>query len=115
MKALGKMIPQLLGMMVTKPNTVMYPYEHKKLPEHFRGKLKFDEGKCIGCKMCERVCPSNAIRITKVADKQFKATVYLDRCIYCGQCVDSCPKDALENTPAFELASLNRDSLKADI
>jgi formate hydrogenlyase subunit 6/NADH:ubiquinone oxidoreductase subunit I len=115
MKSIGKMIPELLGQMVSKPDTVMYPYEHKKVQDRFRGKLKFDPEKCIGCKMCERNCPSDAIEITKVGEKQFKASVYLDRCIYCGQCVDTCPKKALENTEAFELASFNRDSLKTDI
>lgn len=115
MKSAGRMVPYLIGMLVKKPNTVMYPTVHAKVAKHFRGALQFDKDKCIGCKKCQRVCPSSAIEIEKVADKQFKAVVYMDRCIFCGQCVDSCPKNALINTEHFELASLDRESLKVEI
>lgn len=115
MKRLGKMVPYLLGMLVKKTDTVMYPATPAKVADNFRGALKFDSEKCVGCKLCMRVCPSNAITIEKVGEKQFKATVQLDKCIYCGQCVDSCNKDALENTTRFELASPDKASLKVDI
>jgi len=115
MKKVGKMLPFVMRMLTRKPATVRYPYEKVEMPEHFRGKLKFDQAKCIGCKMCVRDCPAGAIEIEKVGDKQFKASVYLDRCIYCGQCTDSCPRDALECTKSFELANYKREALKEDI
>jgi formate hydrogenlyase subunit 6/NADH:ubiquinone oxidoreductase subunit I len=59
-----------------------------------------------------RDCPSNAITIIKVAEKQFQADFALDKCIYCAQCVDSCPKDALEATKEYELAQLDRSKLR---
>ncbi len=119
MKVIGKMVPSLLGTLFKKNSTVLYPAVPAKVPPHFRGALKFDQGKCIGCNMCMRVCPAKSIVISKVDSepdvKKFKATVLMDKCIFCGQCVDSCPKDALENTSEFELASLDRESLKKDI
>jgi formate hydrogenlyase subunit 6/NADH:ubiquinone oxidoreductase subunit I len=33
-------------------------------PEGFRGKIKYDRGKRIGCQLCVRVCPVNALRFT---------------------------------------------------
>lgn len=115
MKSAGRMVPYLMSMLVKKPDTVDYPSQRAKVADRFRGALKFEKEKCIGCKMCERVCPANAIQIEKVADKEFKAIVRMDKCIFCGQCTDSCPKKALENTEYFELATLDKESLKKEI
>lgn len=115
MKTLGKMVPFLLGMLTHKTDTVLYPAVQLQVPDKFRGALKFHQDRCVGCKLCVRVCPANAIAIEKVADKQFKAIVQLDKCIYCGQCVDTCNKDALENTQDFELASADKESLTREI
>jgi len=108
------MIKQVLGSLFKKPATTEYPFHKKTLdvPARFRGKLIFYPEKCIGCNQCVRDCPSNAIKIRKVADKVFEADIDLGRCIYCAQCVDSCPKKALEATCEFELASIDRDKLK---
>jgi len=115
MRKVGKMLPLVMKMLIRKPATVMYPSVKPEMPEHFRGKLEFDASKCIGCKMCIRDCPSGALEIEKIGEKQFKAIVYLDRCIYCGQCTDSCPKKALKCTKCFELANYTRENLKVDI
>jgi formate hydrogenlyase subunit 6/NADH:ubiquinone oxidoreductase subunit I len=80
--------------------------------KNFRGKLKFFPEKCIGCKLCMKDCPSDAITITKIGEKKFQAEIDIAKCIYCAQCVDSCPKKALEATPEFELAQLDRGKLK---
>ncbi len=115
MKKPGKMLPFMMKMLVTKPATVLYPYTKVEMPLNFRGKLKFDASKCIGCKMCMRDCPSDAIVIEKTGEKQYEAVVYLDKCIYCGQCVDSCPKKALWNTTEYELANYDHEHLKVKI
>ncbi len=115
MKFLGTMVPYLLRMLPQKASTELYPAVPAQVPEHFRGALKFTPERCVGCKLCMRVCPADAIEIIKVADKEFKAVVQMDKCIFCGQCVESCNKDALENTAQFELASADKASLKREI
>jgi formate hydrogenlyase subunit 6/NADH:ubiquinone oxidoreductase subunit I len=108
----GRMIRQVLQSLFKKPATVAYPFVRVEMPDKFRGKLKFYPEKCICCKLCMRDCPSNAIVIKKIGEKQFEAEINLAKCVYCAQCVDSCPKEALEATKNFELASLKSDKLK---
>jgi len=111
----GKMLSLVMGSVFHKPVTVLYPYVKIEVKDKFRGKLKFDPEKCIGCMICMRDCPSNAIDIRKVAEKKFKAVLALDKCIYCGQCTDSCPREALEMTRDFELAQFDRKNLQVEI
>ncbi|MFB3892320.1 MAG: 4Fe-4S binding protein [Phycisphaerae bacterium] len=112
MKKPGKMAREALGSVLKKPATIRYPFVKIEMPDKFRGKLKYHAERCIGCKMCMRDCPSGAIEIVKVGEKRFECRIDCSRCIYCAQCVDSCPKDALEATREFELAALDRATLK---
>jgi formate hydrogenlyase subunit 6/NADH:ubiquinone oxidoreductase subunit I len=111
MRVPGKMLRQVLSSVLRKPATVLYPFVKAVMPRGFRGKLLFRPERCIGCKLCMRDCPANAICIRKVGNKLFEADINLAQCIYCGQCVDSCVKKALEMTPEFELAQLDRKVL----
>ena len=108
----GKMTSQVLRSLFKKPVTSLYPFVKTPMPKNFRGKLRFYQERCIGCKMCMRDCPSAAITIKAVGEKKFIAEIDLARCLYCAQCVDTCPKKALEATPDFELAQLEHGKLK---
>ncbi|MBN1334669.1 MAG: 4Fe-4S binding protein [Deltaproteobacteria bacterium] len=110
----GRMVGELLRHSVRQPATIRYPAVKADLPDKFRGRIQFIAERCIGCRMCMRDCPSNAIHITKEGDKRFSCRIYLDRCIYCAQCVDTCPKDALYATMDFELAAFTHDALQRD-
>ena len=110
----GKMFREAMNHLLKKPATIKYPAESANIPDKFRGKLKFYAEKCIGCKLCMKDCPSDAIHIEKVGDT-YEAVIDLDKCLYCSQCVDTCPKKALEATPKFELAQIDRKKLRVKI
>ena len=51
--------------------------------------LILNPDRCTGCTACVKVCPTEAIRVTRS-----KAVIYNDRCIDCGRCVSVCPHHA---------------------
>jgi ferredoxin-type protein NapH len=54
--------------------------------------FKIDTGKCIKCKACMRVCPTNAITEDSLKTGEISRT----ECIVCGRCYDVCMYDALK-------------------
>lgn len=112
MRKPGKMMGLALSSLVQKPATIPYPFQKLPVPDNFRGKILGIAEKCIGCKLCMRDCPSDAIHIIKTGEKRFEIAFDLDKCIYCGQCVDSCNKSALALTGDYELAQIDPKQFK---
>jgi len=89
-----------------KPVTVQYPLEKRPIPDRWRAgtfalttdKETGDEN-CIGCKLCERICPSDIIivELEKHSGRGWAKTFILDlqACIQCELCVQVCPTDAI--------------------
>lgn len=50
-----------------------------------------DEDKCVGCGMCAKVCPVNAIS----GKPKESYSIDPDLCISCGACAEKCPVDAI--------------------
>lgn len=114
MKRPGAMMREVLGSMGRKVATISYPAIKVEMPDKFRGRIIFHQRLCIGCRLCVKDCPSEAIEIEKVADKVFDAKIRMDRCVFCGQCVESCNKAALESSSDYELAAFGREVLRVD-
>ena len=120
------------GMWVTL-KTMLTPQKSKILYERTRQYPKFkrkpipgsrglhamrrdDSGqkeRCIGCGLCEAVCPAKAITVVTSEGPEHEKLVNsyeldLLRCVFCGFCVDACPVSAIVMTPDFELACYSR-------
>ena len=104
--------------------TINYPFEKGPLSPRFRGehalrRYPSGEERCIACKLCEAVCPAQAITIETEAraDGARKTTRYdidMTKCIFCGFCQEACPVDAIVETPNFEYSTESREELLYD-
>jgi formate hydrogenlyase subunit 6/NADH:ubiquinone oxidoreductase subunit I len=111
----GKMLLEVLGQATHKPATLDYPAHKVTMPPRFRGRLIYRAELCVGCRLCEKDCPSEAISIVKLEDGRFDAILDSGRCVFCAQCVDSCNKRALEASPEYELATMDKSKLNVRI
>ena len=103
------------------PYTIMYPFEKSPLSPRFRGehalrRYPTGEERCIACKLCEAICPAQAITIESEAreDGARRTTRYdidMTKCIYCGYCQEACPVDAIVETQNAEYSTETREEL----
>lgn len=101
--------------------TLNYPYEKGPLSPRFRGEHALrrypnGEERCIACKLCEAICPAQAITIEAEprADGSRRTTRYdidLTKCIFCGFCEESCPVDSIVETHILEYHGEKRGDL----
>ena len=108
-----------------KKATINYPFEKNPLSPRFRGEHALrrypnGEERCIACKLCEAICPAQAITIEAGPRRNdgTRRTVRYDidmvKCIYCGFCQEACPVDAIVEGPNFEFATETREELYFD-
>lgn len=110
-----------LSHILREPATINYPFEKGPLSPRFRGehalrRYPSGEERCIACKLCEAVCPAQAITIEAEPreDGSRRTTRYdidMSKCIYCGFCQEACPVDAIVEGPNFEFSSETHEEM----
>jgi len=101
--------------------TIQFPEEKTPASPRFRGlhalrRYPNGEERCIGCKLCEAICPALAITIeTAERDDGTRRTTRYDidltKCIFCGLCEESCPVDSIVETHILEYHGEKRGDL----
>jgi len=102
-------------------HTTKYPFEKLPIGPRYRAihemKRLLESGhyRCVGCGLCEKICPANAIRMeTSYGADQRKEvgeyTINFGRCIFCGYCAEVCPELAIVHGGRYETASEQRSS-----
>tara|TARA_Y100001960_G_C14618499_1_gene799486 strand:- start:325 stop:861 length:537 start_codon:yes stop_codon:yes gene_type:complete len=120
-----------LHMLFRKKVTIQYPEQKTPTSPRFRGEHAlryYDNGeeRCIGCKLCEAVCPAQAIfieideskdevehsqNLMSGARRTKRYDIDMTKCIYCGLCEQACPVEAIVQTDNMEFAQENRADL----
>jgi NADH-quinone oxidoreductase subunit I len=110
-----------------KPWTWQFPEQVRPRPERYRASFALvheesGEEACVACLLCEKVCPSQVIRIKAGPKRESPVTgkkrqyledfqLDLTACLVCELCVQVCPQDALVMVSVPELAADSREQL----
>ena len=130
----GTLLTSLHSMGATMRNffrratTVPYPKVSRPIPRQWRGGSfaltidpKTEEENCIGCRLCEQICPSRILSVTlRKGEKREngiggtyadKFTLDYQACMQCELCVQVCPTDAIVMTRTLHETPYSREGL----
>ncbi len=106
--------------------TIFYPHETPDVSQ-WNGPIELvtfpatGTHDCIACKACERICPSDCIRVEgkrPEGSKKMRATKFVidfSTCSLCGLCIDVCPTDTLRYSTRYDEAFYTRQDTFNDL
>jgi NADH-quinone oxidoreductase subunit I len=134
---MGHLLDALRAMRTTlvtafrRPTTVEFPAVIRPRAERYRASFALPDDEngelaCIGCLACERICPSQVIKMKPTGKRdspvtgkkrQYVDTFVLDlsACIGCELCIQVCNSDAIRMTREPEIPVFAREDLVLDL
>jgi hydrogenase-4 component H len=91
--------------------TLPYPFAPRVPEDGFRGRVRVDAEKCVGCGGCANACTTRCIIVSDPVQEQRTLKFYLERCTYCARCAEVCPEKAITVTKEFENATTRVEDL----
>jgi ech hydrogenase subunit F len=99
----------ILKNLLSRPATRPYPRLRRAPFALDRGEITNDIGVCILCGICARVCPDQALAVSK-PERSWEIDHL--RCILCGLCVQVCPVHSLTQRKAAHAPLTSREKFK---
>lgn len=57
----------------------------------YRGGVKINYAKCIGCRTCYEICPADVFLFEE--NSKMLTVAYPEECWFCGACIYDCPSE----------------------
>jgi NADH-quinone oxidoreductase subunit I len=122
----------LKGMRITSKHlarhaiTIQYPEQRMDMFERSRGVVvllsdkKSGELNCTACALCEKACPSRAIKVASHRDENKRKhldgfVIDFGLCCFCGLCEESCNFSAIKMANMYEYSTQNKDDIVWDM
>jgi NADH-quinone oxidoreductase subunit I len=122
----------LKGMRITSKHlarhaiTIQYPEQRMDMFERSRGVVvllsdkKSGELNCTACALCEKACPSRAIKVASHRDENKRKhldgfVIDFGLCCFCGLCEESCNFSAIKMANMYEYSTQNKDDIIWDM
>ncbi len=94
--------------LLRKPVTIQYPEQMPYIPERFRFRIFLTLDSCVGCTLCEQVCPNGSIKMEHLdrENPHNKRKIYpgvnFGTCTVCRNCEEICPTHAIYLSHEFQ-------------
>ncbi len=99
------MINDTIKIRILQGDPIIHDVRNVKFPSRYRGLPAIADKKCVnGCKQCEDICPTNAIKTNPVS-------IDLGLCVFCPLCHEVCPEKIIKFTDDYHTAVNSREKL----
>lgn len=75
-------------------------------------RVVIDKNKCKGCKICSKICPTNAILMKYDNKGELYAEIDYKKCIFCNKCITACPYSVVQQKTPLGYKVIKKETEK---